>query len=223
VFPTSTPQLYVTVVVTAPVRTMPPSWTPRPTVTNPPTATRLPSVTPVATLTPIPTRTPLGGQPGIVSTEGLLTVELKAEAIAAALNESQKSVYFSSAINNFPMTVKFEARQVKMSLNFNDFTQQGIPADFRLAIYSGTYENEIGITVLGSSTESGMSLSPDQIENGRQIMRRALLDIVIPDAVRQIAPYMVSFTVLTVSVEPNRLLMGLKIVIATPTPKGEGK
>jgi hypothetical protein len=223
VYPTSTPQLYVTVVVTAPVRTMPPSWTPRPTVTNPPTATRLPSVTPAATLTPIPTRTPLGGQPGIVSTEGLLTVELKADAIAASLNESQKSVYFSSAINNFPMTVKFEAGQVKMGLNFNNFTQQGVPADFRLTLYSGTYENEIGITVLGSSTENGMSLSPDQIENARQIMRRALLDIVIPDTVRQIAPYMVKFTVLTVSVEPGRLLMGLKIVSATPTPKGEGK
>jgi hypothetical protein len=225
VFPTRTPQLYVTVVVDAPTRTitMPPTWTPRPTVTNLPTATHLPSVTPLPTATLIPTRTPLGGRPGVVSTEGLLTVEIKAEAFAAALSEAQKSVYFSSAINNFPMTVKFDSGQVEMSLNFNDFTNQGIAADFRLVLRPSMYEKEIGIDVLGSSTESGISLSPDQIENARQIMRRALLDTVIPDAVKQVAPYMVSFTVLTVSIEPDRVLIGLKISLATPTPGSQGK
>lgn len=225
VFPTRTPQLYVTVVVDAPTHTitMPPSWTPRPTVTNPPTATRLPSITPLPSATPIPSRTPLGGRPGVVSTEGLLTVDIKADAIVAALSKAQTSVYFSSAINHFPMTVKFDSGQVELSLNFNDFTTNGLPADFNLLLYQGTYENEIGVSVIGASTAQGTTLSPDQIENARQVMRRALLDTVIPDAVKQVEPDMVSFTVLTVSVEADHLELGLKIVAATPTPGGKGK
>ncbi|MDW8300218.1 MAG: hypothetical protein RML95_12870 [Anaerolineae bacterium] len=214
--PTRTPIVIGTVIVTAaPVITLPPTWTPLPTATAPATATRLPTSTPLPTRTPIPPNTPAGGQVGVVTTAGLLTVAVDLAELNAALRAERNTFYFSADFNGTP-SATFDGRLVIVSANLNDFTTRGLPATFRLMFRA--VGGELAVEVLGFETATGARIPSNQVSLTRELVRRALRDRVVPEAIRKVAPFMVEYSAIDIQMQPDRILFTVRIRQATPTP-----
>jgi hypothetical protein len=212
--PTRTIQLFRTVIVTVPTKTAPPTWTSEPSRTPPPTQTRLPSSTPRPTRTPIPTRTLIGAEPGVVSTEGLLTVMFTPAELDSSIKRQIPSIYFSSTINS-ASPIEFDYRQIRLTINFNDFTTEGNPADFTFS--PRAFDSQFFVDV-GTVRAARSTLTTAQIEAGRQLLRYTMAEVLLPAAIRRIAPNAYGFSVIAVSVEPSRLLVSVKLDLSTPTP-----
>ncbi len=214
--PTRTPILIGTVIVTAePPATLPPTWTPSPSLTPPPTATRLPTSTPLPTRTPIPPNTPAGGRIGVVTTAGLLTVAVDLAELNAALRAERDTFYFSADFNGAP-SATFDGRLVILAANLNDFTIRGLPATFRLQLRA--IGGELAVEVAGFESASQTSISPAQVSLTRELLRRAVRERALPDAIRKVAPFMVEYSALDVQMQPDRILFTVRIRQATPTP-----
>jgi hypothetical protein len=214
--PTRTPVVIGTIIVTAaPAVTLPPTWTPSATLTPLPTATRLPSSTPVPTRTPIPPNTPAGGQIGIVTTAGLLTVAVDLAELNAALRAERDTFYFSADFNGAP-SATLDGRLLIISANLNDFTTRGLPATFRLQ--ARAVGGELAVEVLGFESATQVRVPPNQVSLTRELVRRALRERAVPEAIRKVAPFMVEFRALDVQTQPDRLLVTVRIKQATPTP-----
>lgn len=212
--PTRTPQLFRTVIVTLPTRTVPPTWTPPPTRTPPPTLTPAPSSTPRPTRTAIPSRTPIVGEPGVITAEGLLTVQFTPAEIDRAVKAQLPSVFFSSAINT-TSAIELDFRQIRVTINFNDFTTEGVPADFTFA--PRAFDGKLVIDV-GTARAARSTLTNTQIETARLLLNYTLAEVMLPEAVRRFAPRSTSFAAIAVLVEPTRLLVTVKPDYSTPTP-----
>lgn len=214
--PTRTPLVIGTVIVTAqPAVTLPPTWTASPTLTPPPTATRLPTSTPLPTRTPIPSNTPAGGQIGVVTTAGLLTVAVDLAALNAALRAERDTFYFSADFNGAP-SLTIDGRTAIVSANLNDFTTRGLPATFRLQFRA--VGGELAVEVLGFETATQVRVPPNQVSLTRELVRRALRDRAVPDAIRKVAPFLAEYSALDVQMQPDRVLFTVRIRQATPTP-----
>lgn len=214
--PTRTPIPVVTLIVTPEATfTLPPTWTSPPTLTPPPTATRLPSSTPLPTNTTIPTRTPAGGEIGIVTTAGLLTVAVDAAALNAALRAERDTFYFSADFNGAP-SAALEERIAVISANLNDFTTRGLPVSFRLQFRA--VGGEFAVEVLGFESSTRAPIPPNQVSLTRELVRRALRDRAVPEAIRKVAPLMSDYTPLDVQMQANRILFTVRITQTTPTP-----
>ncbi len=208
--PTFTPSL---VIVTAQVSPAPPTWTPLPTKTLPPTSTRSFTATPLPTSTPIPSRTVVGGKPGLVTTDGLLAVELLQPEILAALKAQRPNQFFSVTINavNF---VELDKGVIRLGLNYNNFTAAGMTAELKLSLRSvyGEIQPDLG------NIQANGPITGDQAEVGRQILRLALKEDVLPKAVKKYVPLMDKFSVLQVQIEPSRVIVTVKVTGSLPTP-----
>ncbi|MCE7947002.1 MAG: hypothetical protein DYG88_06195 [Chloroflexi bacterium CFX4] len=214
--PTRTPIPVVTLIVTPEATfTLPPTWTLPPTLTPPSTATRLPSSTPLPTNTTIPTRTPAGGEIGIVTTAGLLTVAVDVAALNAALRAERDTFYFSADFNGAP-SAALEERIAVISANLNDFTTRGLPVTFRLQFRA--VGGEFAVEVLGFESATRAPIPPNQVSLTRELVRRALRDRAVPEAIRKVAPLMSEYTPLDVQMQANRVLFTVRITQTTPTP-----
>ena len=215
--PTRTPIVIGTVIVTAqPPVTLPPTWTPSPTLTPPPTATRLPTNTPLPTRTPIPPNTPAGGQIGIVTTAGLLTVAVDLAELNAALRAERDTFYFSADFNGAPTLTAIEGRAAIIAANLNNFTTRGLPVTFRLQFRA--VGGELAVEVLGFESATQAIVPPDQVSLTRELVRRALRDRAVPSAIRKVAPFLAEYSALDVQMQPDRVLFTVRIRQATPTP-----
>ncbi len=215
--PTRTPIVIGTVIVRAlPAVTLPPTWTPSLTPTPPPTATRLPTSTPLPTRTPIPPNTPAGGQIGVVTTAGLLTVAVDLAELNAALRAERDTFYFSADFNGAPNLTAIEGRTAIVVANLNDFTPRGLPATFRLQFRA--VGGELAVEVLGFETATRAPIPPNQVGLTRELVRRALRDRAVPSAIRKVAPFLAEYSALDVQMQPDRVLFTVRIRQATPTP-----
>jgi len=206
---TLTPTLFIVTVAKTPP---PATWTPAPTKTPPPTATRANTATPQPTYTIAPTRTIVGGKPGIVTTEGLLAVELNKAVILAALKEQRPNQYFSTSVNSVDDVQLFNG-YIQLNLTLNDFTSSGMKAVLKLLIRPAFGELEAdlgGIQAVGQ-------VDPKQVETSRQLMQTALQEALKP-VVKAYAPLLDKYQVLLVQVDTQRVLVTVKISGTLPTP-----
>lgn len=213
--PTATPRLFVTEIVTVVPPTQAPSWTPAPTRTPLPTATRLPSSTPRPTSTLKPSATPIGGEPGVISTEGFLTVRLTEAEINAALIPERQEFYFSAEMNKAP-TVVLAQNELRLMVNFNDFSRTGIPSEFGVNLRAPA--RELLVEIRSARTATGVSLTSERIDLAREILRRALMNRVIPDQIKRYAPLLREFEIYGITIAPDAVLITVKITADTPSP-----
>ena len=211
----NTPVLQVIVTRGTPDRTVPPTWTPHPSVTPAPTFTKGPTATLRSTATPLPSATIVGGKPGILTTEGLLAIEVTDKEINSALAEARDSVYFSSSIN-FAPTVSLSEAGIKVSINFNDHSQAGLVADVSLLLLAGG--NEVAATIVNYKIQNpSIQLSGQQTQIIRDIMRAAFARV-LPPRIKPFAPDLRSYQVMGVSVNTDHVLVTLKVTQATLSP-----
>lgn len=213
--PTRTPQIYATVVVSRPTRTEAPTWTPQPTRTSRPTNTVAPTRTPRPTNTRVPSATPAGGELGLLTEDGLITVLLKAEDFNTALTAERENYYFGAEINRAGET-KFEDRRMRIIVNFNNFTTNGQPGDFTLTLRA--FNGEVVVDLITYESRISTAISPNQAGLARELIRRAIVDRAIPTVIKRLQPYLAETKVQSIRIAPDGVLITAKITLATPTP-----
>jgi len=213
--PTNTPQIYATVIVSRPTRTEAPTWTPAPTRTERPTNTPAPTRTPRPTNTRIPTLTPVGGQVGVLTEDGQITVLLTAAEVNRALSAERENYYFGAEMNTAG-GAKFEDRRMTVDINFNNFTTTGVPGVFSLTLRA--FNGELVVDLINFESRTSTAITPTQAGLARELIRRAFVDRAIPDAIRLVQPFLATATVRTVRIGPEGVIVTAQITLATPTP-----
>lgn len=213
--PTNTPQIYATVLVTAAPRTVEPTWTRPPTTTPRPTATRLPTNTPPAPTAPAPTQTPAGGKLGVVTDDGFLTVVIRPEDMNAGLKIQARTRFFGTSIN-FSPTVEIQARRVRMAINFNNFTESGLPGNFTLSMRA--VDGGIVVDLLSFETASSGAIPPEQVELTRELVRLAMVEQIIPTVVNNAVPGAANIRPTSVAIHEGAIWLTVRIDPPPPTP-----
>lgn len=213
--PTNTPQLVITVNVTVnPADIVQvPTWTPRPSPTRRPTSAPLPSATGLPTITDIPSKTPAGGRVGVETTDGLLTILLTTNDLNTALAEQAKTVAFSSQFSSAP-TANFSPNLVRLSVNFNNFTREGVTADVALTMRA--LSDDLIINIASANSSTGGVLNEGQIATVSQILGEAA-KVAVFRAGQRIEQNLYRYKVVAVQIQPDSILVTIKLTTATPT------
>lgn len=213
--PTNTPQIYATVIVSRPTRTDAPTWTPAPTRTERPTNTPAPTRTQRPTNTRIPTLTPIGGQVGVLTEDSQISVLLTAGDVNRALSAERENYYFGAEMNSAG-GAEFGDRRMTVNVNFNNFTTTGVPSVFSLSLRA--FNGELVVDLINFESRTSTAITPTQAGLTRELIRRALVDRAIPDAIRVTQPFVATAIVRTVRIGPEGILVTAQITLATPTP-----
>ncbi len=213
-----TPQLFATVVVTRLSATNLPTWTLPPTFSPRPTSTRLPTNTPIPSRTPRPSASPVGGEPGMISKDGRLTVAWTLDSLNAALAMELRETWYTGEINVEPKA-RLSKESLLLEVNFNDFTTSGISAEFEFKprILSG----QLYLVVQKVRTTTGGGLTTARVELGTEMLRRALMMRVVPAAIRRFEKDIATFDTLGVTLTETGGTFTVQITgTATGTPTG---
>lgn len=209
----ATPSPTITVATFTP---LPPTWTPLPTNTPAATNTRLPTNTPTRTYTPRPSRTPVGGGIGTLTSDGMITAILSESQFNVALAEERDSLYFSGEITR-PPRITLGDRSADLTVVFNDFTTEGLIGDFKLSFRAANGEVVVDI-VQFSSRKEGIRITPYQVSQTRELVRRAMMDRALIAALRPYEEFAAEVRLDTISLENGAIIFSGKVTAATPTP-----